>query len=128
MAGRGTFARPSGPRGIHVSHLHTGEHSYRCVLNEVHIEAALAIHEPPLLAVLHGHPYSQRVRPLGLWCHTNTPRPSEDPSGIVGNDWTTPEAKWQEQVARHLVPTSGHNTYPPSASGQYDLRLTVGPN
>ena len=61
--------------------------------------------------------------PLELWCHTSTPRPNEDPSEITCKDWTNPDAKWVEQVARHLVRTPGHHTYPPSKSGQYDLRL-----
>ena len=61
--------------------------------------------------------------PLGLWCHTNTPIPNEDPSGVTCKDWTNPEAKWVEQVARRLVRTPGHHMYPPSTAGQYDLRL-----
>ena len=61
--------------------------------------------------------------PLELWCHTGTPSHNEDPSEMTYKDWTSPEAKWQEQVARHLVQNPGHHMYPPSASGQYDLRL-----
>ena len=61
--------------------------------------------------------------PLDLWCRTGTPTPDEDPLGPTCKDWTTPEAKWMEQVARHLVPIPGRHIYPPSTSGQYDLRL-----
>ena len=34
-----------------------------------------------------------------------------------------PEAAWQEQIATHLAPLPGRYIYPPSNTGQYDLRL-----
>ena len=34
-----------------------------------------------------------------------------------------PEAAWQERIAAHFVPLPGRHVYPPSTTGQYDLRL-----
>ena len=55
--------------------------------------------------------------PLHSWCRTAPPPSSPDDGPI------DPEEVWQEQIAKHLVPSPGRHIYPPNASGQYDLRL-----
>ena len=41
----------------------------------------------------------------------------------LDREFSSPEAAWQEQIAKHLVPLPGRHLYPSCASGQYDLRL-----
>ena len=53
--------------------------------------------------------------PMRTWCRSPPPP--------VGRDLDGPEAAWQKQIATHLVPLPGRHAYPPSTSGQYDLRL-----
>jgi hypothetical protein len=55
--------------------------------------------------------------PLRSWCHTASSSPS------LGDGPAGSEIVWQEQIAKHLAPSPGRCIYPPSASGQYDLRL-----
>ena len=53
--------------------------------------------------------------PLRTWCRT-APALTHQQSDGSG-------AAWQEQVAAHLVPLPGRHLYPPSTTGQYELRL-----